>query len=182
MAPLPTRKRLLFLIRKKYPKFTLKYSKTFVLIVQECLLKLLKLEQPLNHEDSVFLSNEVNNFAKVVPEYFRKAGRSQANMLKKHSCFFDKAYPYSVPEQPTPVKRSYVSKSRSQQYKERAKIAQEDKEAVYGAASMLLKKEGHADAAFVVKRITDNPSIGSDLRMKLIDLDESKTDERLIYF
>ena len=92
MAPPPTRKRLLFLIRKNHPKVPLKYSKSFQLNVQGCLVKLLGFQMPLTSEDSYFLSNEVNNFAKTVPEYFKKCNRSQVVMLKKHQVFFDKVY------------------------------------------------------------------------------------------
>ena len=179
---IPTRKRLLFLIRKNHPKVPLKYNKSFELIVQECLVKLLRFQFPLNQDDSYFLSNEVNNFAKMVPQYFIKCSRQQVTMLKRHQAFFDKPYPYEVPSPPAREKKTYASKSRSQQYKDRAKIAKEDRDAVFGAATMLLQKDGHGDAAIVVKRISENPSVGNDLRKALAVMDESKSDERLIYF
>ena len=109
----------------------------------------------------------------------------QQNTISKYESYFGKKYPDFVfcgsVKVPTPLKRPFEEKCRSQQWRDRAKVAKDDREAVLGGAALVFEREGHKDAAYLVTRLKEDPSIASVLRKALQDLDSEKNN-RLICF
>ena len=180
---LPPRKRLWLSIRESYPQLTIKAGKEFEEKVRKKLLDLLKLEYPLTYDQDTFINNEVSNLSVILPDYWHKCKRVQNVLFSKHKRFFDKVYPVEtdVREVKTPAKRPHEEKSRTQKWRDKVKLIQEGREAIFGAAALVCQREGDKDGAFVVKRLKDDPSIAQDLRKTIIDLDHHK-DEGLIYY
>ena len=189
MSSIVSRQDLWSSLRSKHPKVPVKYSQTFVNTVETTLFDLFKFPRPLTFEQDQFLSNEVNTFSNLVPGYWTKAKANQRLMISRHKAFFEKAYPQfndsklDPPEAPQPKapKRPYESKSRSQQWRDRTKITKNDTDAVIESAAFCFQKEGHHNAAFVVKRLHSNPDIGTELRKTITSIENEQNDQRLIH-
>ena len=176
-----TRKNLWLLIRKDYPRIYVKFGQDFEKVVRDSLIKLLKLVEPISVDQDEFVKKETNIFAKEVPYMWQKSKRNLKHMFSRHDIFFEKAYPQftSVSEPINPLKRPHEEKSKSQQWRDKAKISQEiDKNAVISSAAYCFQKDGHPDAAFVVKRLQKEPSAAKMLRKTLEDMDSSNPEKR----
>ena len=186
-SQIPHRKKLWFAIREKYPQLVIKVGKDFEKAVRERLLDLLKFNFPLTEIQDQFLSNEVHNFSRKVPDFWQKCKRNQTLFFRKHKDFFGKVYPDDVlPDHGSSgpskaIKRPHELKSRTQQWRDNTKIAKEDKKAVLGALKLVYHKEGDKDALYVLKRLEQEPQIAKDLRKAIKDKDEMSND-RLICF
>ena len=172
-------------MRKDNPGLYVRPGKEFENVVRESLIKLLKMEVPLSPVQDDFVSKEATLFAKDVPYFWKKANRVLKTMFTKHSVFFEKKYPVfsgiPSPTQSNPLKRPHKDKSRSQQWRDKAKISQDiDKSAIIGSAAYCFQKDGHTDAAYVVKRLHREPEVAKELRKTLDDLD-STNPERFRY-
>ena len=191
MEPLTSRKKLWLSLREKFPKLTIKRGKDLEDALRGRLLSLLNLALPLTQLQDEFVSHEVHYFSKHIPDYWHKCSRKVKLLFSKHSDFFDKVYPFNDFGDPLPsmeaekpkleLKRPFCSKSRSQQWRDRAKLAKEDQKAVLGAAALSFHKTGDKDAAHVIKRLQYDPSIAKELRKMLNALDDAKSGERLLY-
>ena len=194
MENLTSRKKLWLSIREHFPKLTIKRGKDLEDAVRTRLLVLLALPQPLTQEQDNFVSNEVYNFTQHIPDFWHKCSRKVNHLFANHSDFFDKVYPFNDFGNPKPaveveqskqaLKRSldFSSKSRSQQWRDKAKLAKEDQKVVLGAAALSFHKSGDKDAAHIIKRLQYDPSIANELRKMLNALDAAKNEERLLYF
>ena len=179
------RKSLWLSIRTEHPNLSIKPGKDFEAVVEKRLLSLLKLIFPLTLEQHEFVSCEAHNFAKNVTIYWQKCSRNQSYLFSKHESYFAKKYPDFVfcaqTKNSVLLKRPFDEKSRSQQWRDCAKVAKEDRDVVIGGAALVFEREGHRDAAYVVKRLKEDPSIAGVLRKALEDLD-SQANDRLICF
>ena len=193
MENLTSRKKLWLSIREHFPKLAIRRGKDFEDAVRIRLFSLLGLPRPLTEEQDNFVSNEVYNFTQHIPDFWHKCTRKVKLLFANHSDFFDKVYPFNdfgnpvsppveVEQSQQTLKRPFSSKSRTQQWRDRAKLAKEDQNVVLGAAALNFHKIGDKDAAHVIKRLQYDPSIAKELRKMLNALDAAKNEERLLYF
>ena len=174
MSSSNTRLSLFMAIRDQHPKLLIKNTAEFQRAVKATLMDLLDINC-VNQEQEKFLTD----FSCHVPQYYKEAHRNVKGMLKRRETYFSKPIPvlsaepepepepeamdFEVEEGPSP--ESYGSKSSRQQYRDVAKLIDEnDSDKILDAAIRVLKDQGHVDASFVLGELKANPGLGTHLR------------------
>ena len=179
MALEKTRKSLWYSFRENHPRLHVKFGSEFKSAVRSTLVKHIGLKPPFSANEDEFINKEVTVFTKQVPYFWQKSNRVVKTMFAKHPAFFDKSYPVFREPAVNPLKRPHESKSRFQQWRDKVKITKEvDKDALISSSAYCFLKEGHVDAAYIVKRLLKEPRLGTDLRKTVDDMD-SKSEKRL---
>ena len=175
-----SRKYLIEHIRKFHPDVSLS-SEQYKNIVKRSVLKLFKIDSK-RVTSSEKLDNFAEYFTNVFRRYWRDSSRKVDDCLLKHKSFFaisinrSDIEPVLEPLKPLidensnepPSKKPFLDKSLSQKNRETLQIRKNsDHDSIIMSAVQVFRNRGQNDAAHILKRIHESPSLATELRKQL---------------